>query len=132
MGKSKFDLYMPIDSNISIPALKKDKLKSKEVKKSLQLEREAIAEIAKATLGSGRIKHDGDALHLGDLRIERKTRFTSRSLTVTAAELDKGERQRIDIFEINLQQRERTYYVLSKELYYKLIGELHDLSKRDS
>jgi hypothetical protein len=127
-GKSQKDYYDPIDSSLPKPTPVKGNKKSLEVKMALRSERKAIENIAKATLASGRIAHDGDALHLGDLRVEHKLRLKSRSVTVTSKELDKAKQQRINVFEIELQERNETYYVLDRQTYYKIIQILHDVN----
>ncbi len=135
IGKGKSDRYRPIDETLPIPPLPtKNERKRQEVKAALRSERAALQKIAKATLASGRVKHDGDGLHLQDLRVEHKLRLKSKSLTISSQELDKGKIQAIDVFEIELQQRQETYYVLPQTTYYRIISILNilnDESPRD-
>jgi hypothetical protein len=129
--------YKPINAQIEHPyttapaKLKvKDLNKSRQVKTALKREQAAVPELARATLASGRLRHDGDAVHLDALRVERKTRFKSRAVSVTSKELVKGKQQQINVFEIDLPLCRETYYVLTQQTYIDLISYVY--SSRNS
>jgi hypothetical protein len=118
----------PITFKKEVEKPKKDLAKSRLVKKALKGEQKQIDKInsqipgtARATLASGRVRHDGDALHL-DLRVERKHRKYYRSVTVSATELAKGRKDAIDVFEIFLEDAGRTYYVMPEDTYINLLS----------
>lgn len=128
--------YQPVDETIIHdyqPPLKIkrqiDLAKSKQVKVALARERSSAKSIARTTLASGRLRHDGDAIHLDALRVERKTRFKTRSISVTSAELVKGKSQQIDVFEIDLALLNETYYVLTAQTYQDLISYVYQSSQ---
>lgn len=129
--------YKPLSSNPDLPhpyvppakvakRKAKDLTKSREVKTALKREKDSVSTLARSTLGSGRFRHDGDAVHLDALRVERKTRFKSRAVSVSSAELVKGKQQRIDVFEIDLPLCQETYYVLTEQTYQDLITDVYE------
>jgi hypothetical protein len=135
--------YQPLSSNPDLlhpytppakVAKKKPKnlVKSKEVKIALKREKSSVASLARSTLGSGRFRHDGDAIHLDALRVERKTRFKSRAVSVTSVELVKGKQQQIDVFEIDLPLCRETYYVLTEQTYQDLIKYVYNERRADA
>ena len=137
--KKRILRYDPIDPSILhpyTPPIKPRKIinqaKSTQVKRALKSEKAATLAIARTTLASGRLRHDGDALHLDSLRVERKTRFKCRAVSVTSAELVKGKQQRINVFEIDLPLCQETYYVLTQQTYQDLLSYVYHQQQLDN
>lgn len=136
--------YKPIEDLGEHPALAyvprvrktKDLAKSKQIKKAYAGEKKQILKVAnhlaKSTAGSGRFNQDGDAVHLNSLRIEHKERNYSNAVTVSKAELQKGEQQQIDVFEVFLVETNKTYYVLTEQTYLDLLSVVHCQTKKSA
>lgn len=99
-----------------------DHAKSAEVKRALKAEAKTAERIARKTVASGRVNHDGDLLNLDTLRVEHKLRKAgTETFTVTASEYRKGLEQGIDVWAIKVD-RGPTVYFLKEETYCWLLS----------
>lgn len=98
--------YKPLEKSptlkqhpIYIPRLKPsiDKLKSKQVKGGYSAERKLSKQIAKQTIRSGALLHDGDiSLFDGELKLDSKLRYDKDSFSLSKSEYLKGIQQHLD------------------------------------
>lgn len=94
-------------------------------RRSRQTEKNIEQSIAKATLRSGALNHDGDLLFLESLRVEVKDRGIRSSWNLTWKEFSKGKDQHIDIYAINIEcpdGKKRVMYMLEEDLLSELLG----------
>lgn len=94
-------------------------------RRSRQTEKDIEQSIAKATLCSGALNHDGDLLFLEALRVEVKDRGIRSSWNLTWKEFSKGKDQRIDIYAIQVEcpdGKKRVMYMLEEDLLTELLG----------
>lgn len=101
--------------------------RSRIVKNAQATERRIAESIVKGTLRSGAVLGDGDHLLLGTIRQEVKRRGTPRSSwNVTLEEYDKGIRQGIEVFAIEIERpdthRRETLYCCTEELFTRLLA----------
>ncbi len=112
----------PLYLKPSRPKKPVDRAKSVEVKRALKAEAKTAERIARKTIASGRVNHDGDLLNLDTLRVEHKLRRAgTESFTVTAEEYRKGLKQGIDLWAIKVDQGP-TVYCLREETYAWLLS----------
>jgi hypothetical protein len=102
-----------------------DKTKSKQVKGGYKAEKTLTNKIAKQTLRSGAILHDGDiSLFEGDLKLDSKVRYNKQSFAVSKAEYLKGKTQHLDgwILTNKSDNSEETVVVLTLESFTQLLA----------
>lgn len=82
--------------------------------------------IAKKTQRSGAANHDGDLVIADSIRVEVKRRGTRKSWNVTCDEYDKGRRQGIDVFAIEIQRPDtnvrETLYCCTEDFFTSVVA----------
>lgn len=121
-GNGKIDLfYKPINPELNLHPYKKDEFKQRTYKRATENEKRIEREIAKGTIRSGAMNNDGDlSLLQGELRVEVKDRGKRSSWNLTWSEFDKGRKQGIDIYAINVlcsDGKPRTIYMMEDHLF---------------
>lgn len=129
-GKDKNELqYDPIDKSIKhtyiyTPPEKKEinKTKSRIIKESLRQEDKVAKNIAKKTIASGRVLHDGDLNILDRYKIEHKLRLNPKSaFTVKQEEYEKLKTQNLNGLSITVKDK-GTVYFLTEETFTDLLA----------
>jgi hypothetical protein len=126
--KSKL-LYDPVDETIkhtyiytAPPKKTIDKVKSTLVKKSLALEDKVVKSIAKKTIASGRVLHDGDLNILDRYKIEHKYRDNSKAtFSIKSEEYNKMLRQNLNGLSITVKDK-GTLYFLTEDTFTDLLA----------
>lgn len=100
-------------------------------KRAVKTEKTIEHSIARSTLRSGAVNHDGDLLLLESLRVEVKDRGPRSSWNLTWKEFLKGKEQRIDVYAISIicpDNKRRVVYMLEEDLLSELLGSKIDNS----
>jgi hypothetical protein len=107
------------------PAAQRDMKKVQRLREAKFAEKKSRDIVAKATLGSGNLNHDGDNLLLGQIREEVKLRGLKGTLGVTRQEFAKGKRQGIDVYGIHFEDpqtdKPEVLYCLTQSFYQELL-----------
>lgn len=129
-GSGKQDLYYEPYTNLGQhPAYnwKQDKLQKQKIQRQARhTEAHIAARVAKKTIRSGAINHDGDLLFLENVRVEVKRRGIRKSWNVTCDEYDKGIKQGIEVFAIEIERSDTgeriTLFCCTEDFFSSLLS----------
>lgn len=105
---------------------KQDKIARQKIQRQAkQTETKLAQTIARKTVGSGAVNHDGDLLVAESIRVEVKRRGTRKSWNVTCQEYDKGLLQGIDVFAIEIERADtgdrQTLYCCTEDFFTSVV-----------
>lgn len=100
--------------------------KKKVQQQAKQTEKRIAGSIARKTMRSGAANHDGDLLVNEAVRVEIKRRGSRKSWNVTTTEYDKGIKQGIEVFAIEIQREDTlqpvTLYCCTEDFFSHLLA----------
>ena len=114
-----------------------DKLKRKKIVKRAQATEDRIARaIVRGTIRSGAFLGDGDHLILGEIRQEVKSRGVRKSWNVTLEEHDKGLKQGVEVWAIEIQRpdnnQHETLYCCTESLFSTLLAAYQEAKNKST
>jgi hypothetical protein len=122
-----YEPYLNLDRVHPSSDWQQDKQKKRKILKQSQDTESRIAKaIARKTLASGAANHDGDLVAADDIRIEVKRRGARKSWNVTVQEYDKGLKQGIDVFAIEIERDDtgvrETLYCCTEDFFASVVA----------